>query len=102
MAEVPGTDWTGSFRPDDAGAAAPLPAAWRVLPGHVRHVFTHFPLELTVFRADVTAAMPAPAGCRWTPRLAVGEEALPNLMRKVLAHAGIEIAPLVASLGPAD
>ena len=29
----------------------------------------------------------APAGMRWTPRAALAEEALPNVMKKVLAHA---------------
>ena len=33
----------------------PLEARWQRLPGIVRHVFTHFPLELTVFLARVAA-----------------------------------------------
>ena len=53
----------------------------------MRHVFTHFPLELTVLLAKVPRGTEAPAGARWTPRNALAGEALPGLMRKVLAHA---------------
>ncbi len=35
------------------------------LPGVVRHVFTHFPLELAVFAARVPRAATAPKGARW-------------------------------------
>ncbi|GGC62702.1 A/G-specific adenine glycosylase [Chelatococcus reniformis] len=93
MAEVPGSDWTSSPNPA-AWAAAPLAARWRRLPGIVRHVFTHFPLELAVARAEVAQGTPVPAGCRWAPAASLGGEALPNLMRKVLAHAGVEVRPV--------
>jgi A/G-specific adenine glycosylase len=66
---------------------APLEARWKRLPGAVRHVFTHFPLELTVFFASVSRDTPAPEGMRFVPRGLLGEEALPGCMKKVLAHA---------------
>jgi A/G-specific adenine glycosylase len=53
----------------------------------VRHVFTHFPLELTVFVADVRRTAAAPKGARWVKIADLADEALPNVMRKVLAHA---------------
>jgi A/G-specific adenine glycosylase len=87
MTEVPGSDWTQGFRLQDAEAAAPLDAAWQRLPGTVTHVFTHFPLELTVFAADVPRATKAPQGARWVKLAEAHEEALPTVMRKVLAHA---------------
>jgi A/G-specific adenine glycosylase len=91
MTEVPNTPWTADFDADAALSAAPALARarpqWRRLPGVVSHVFTHFPLELTVYRAQVPAGIPAPEGARWTPLAALGGEALPSLMRKVLAHA---------------
>jgi A/G-specific adenine glycosylase len=52
-------------------------------------VFTHFPLELTVYAAQVSAATPAPAGMRWAPLATLAGEAFPTVMRKVLAHAGL-------------
>ena len=60
---------------------------WRRLPGVVTHTFTHFPLVLTVYRTSVGRATPAPAGTRWTQKRNLAEEALPNVMRKVIAHA---------------
>ena len=87
MAEPPGSAWEPDY---DAAAAlldAPLDARWKRLPGLVRHGFTHFPLELTVFVARVALSTPAPAGMRFTPRAALDDEPLPGLMRKVLAHA---------------
>ncbi len=62
-------------------------ANWRKLPGVVRHVFTHFPLELAVFTAEVARATPAPKGARWVKIADLPGEALPNVMRKALAHA---------------
>jgi len=50
-------------------------------------VFTHFPLELVVYAAAVPRGARAPAGARWVAIETLGDEALPNLMRKVLAHA---------------
>jgi A/G-specific adenine glycosylase len=50
-------------------------------------VFTHFPLELVVYTAEVVPQAAAPDGTRWVALAELGEEALPNLMRKVLAHA---------------
>ncbi len=87
MAEPPGSAWEPDY--DVAGALldAPLDARWKRLPGLVRHGFTHFPLELTVFAARVALSTPAPPGMRFTPRSALDEEPLPGLMRKVLAHA---------------
>lgn len=54
--------------------------------GVVTHVFTHFPLELVVYTARVAARSRAPAGMRWVPIATLHGEALPNLMRKVIAH----------------
>jgi A/G-specific adenine glycosylase len=87
MAEVPTSAWGPDYEFSRAILDAPFEARWTRLPGHVRHVFTHFPLELTVLFARVGADTPAPDGMRWTPRAALGEEPLPNLMKKVLDHA---------------
>ncbi len=92
MTEVPTTDWTHDFDADNALAAAPLlprvKMKWRCLPGVVKHVFTHFPLELTVYVTEVAASAAAPPGTRWIALTALRGEALSNLMRKVIAHGG--------------
>ena len=87
MTEPPTSAWAADYDPDGAVADAPVPAEWRQLTGIVRHTFTHFPLELTVFAGAAAMETAAPAGMRWTPRAALAEEALPNVMKKVLAHA---------------
>jgi A/G-specific adenine glycosylase len=92
MTEVPTTEWTADFDEEAAFEQAPrfsskISEKWRRLPGKVRHVFTHFPLELTVYVADVPAGRRAPAGARWTAIAELAGEALPSLMRKVLAQA---------------
>ena len=91
MTEVPTTEWQPDF--DDASALKGAPhfgsskkIAWRRTAGVVRHVFTHFPLELAVYTADVPARTAAPKGTRWVPIAELKDEALPSLMRKVVAH----------------
>jgi A/G-specific adenine glycosylase len=104
MTEVPTTEWTHDFDQRNALKAAPRLGAftqssarkprasseseiqWRRVPGIVTHVFTHFPLELVVYTAEVPASACAPEGARWVPMSELAGEALPNLMRKVLAH----------------
>jgi A/G-specific adenine glycosylase len=89
MTEVPTTAWGSDFDASTALGQAPRfasRAAWRKLPGVVRHVFTHFPLELTVYRTEIPGQAAAPGGTRWTAIARLGDEALPSLMRKVVAH----------------
>ncbi len=88
MTEVPTTEWSHDFEECGALAAAPLRRRrWQRLPGHVAHTFTHFPLQLIVYVAQVPAGAAAPGGMRWIPLAGLAGEALPNLMRKVVAHA---------------
>src|SRR5262247_2579226 len=89
MTEVPTTQWTHDF---DGGAElgprlGRVRPTWRRVRGVVTHVFTHFPLELVVYVADVPAHAAAPRGARWVRHADLRGEALPNLMRKVLSHA---------------
>lgn len=88
MTEVPVSDWLAAQ--DDKGALAQAPvirgAKWYRKTGVVTHVFTHFPLELVVYTAEVAARTRAPADMRWVKIAELADEALPNLMRKVIAH----------------
>jgi A/G-specific adenine glycosylase len=86
MTEVPTTEWTRDFDGEAAPSFAPLKATWRRLPGVVNHVFTHFPLELTVYTAEFPARTPAPEGMRWVGPGHLAEAALPSVMRKVILH----------------
>jgi A/G-specific adenine glycosylase len=89
MTEVPSTPWTHGFDEASVLAQAPLKAKWRRLPGVVEHGFTHFPLRQVVYVAKAPVSSKAPAGMRWVSRANLPGEALPNLMRKVVAHAGL-------------
>ena len=85
MTEVPTTGWTARADGETGVGAAPFPADWRRA-GSVSHVFTHFSLELAVFRADV-GAIPAPGGCWWSLPGELMGEALPTVMKKVIEAA---------------
>ena len=67
-------------------AAAPLKAKWHRALGEVTHTFTHFPLALIVYTARVARSTAAPQGTRWVRAADLANEALPNVMRKVIAH----------------
>jgi len=89
MTEVPGSDWLAAQ--DDGAARKQAPvlkgaSRWRRKTGVVSHVFTHFPLELVVYTAKVPARTRAPECMRWVPIATLAGEALPNVMRKVVAH----------------
>lgn len=87
MMEIPSTDWRGSpWSHDEACTRAPVSADWRAMNGTVRHVFTHFSLDLSVVSGAVAGDDPAgvPAGI-WVPPSEFGGLALPSVMRKVVA-----------------
>jgi A/G-specific adenine glycosylase len=93
MLEVPSTDWLPDWiAADDALAAAPVRADWWPVAGSVTHTFTHFRLELMVYRAIVPIEAEltfwaSPERCRWVGRRNLSSAALPSLMHKVIAHA---------------
>jgi A/G-specific adenine glycosylase len=89
MTEVPTSHWLAAQ--DDATALQQAPvlkgaARWHRKAGVVTHVFTHFPLQLVVYTANLAPRASAPAGMRWVPISTLKGEALPSLMRKVIAH----------------
>jgi A/G-specific adenine glycosylase len=89
MTEVPGSDWLAGQDDKAARQQAPVLSAiarWHRKAGVVTHVFTHFPLELVVYTAGVANGTRAPKGMRWVPIATLADEALPNVMRKVIAH----------------
>ncbi|MEO1194217.1 MAG: A/G-specific adenine glycosylase [Pseudomonadota bacterium] len=88
MIEVPGTPWRNQpWSEAEALSHVPGQTAWESLPGQVTHVFTHFRLTLQVWRAPQGAAYAGWGGeeaDRWVGLDALGDEALPSLMRKVV------------------
>ncbi len=93
MAEIPSTPWTDkSLPPGDPSVHAPVEAQWARKAGLVRHTFTHFHLELEVWisRVDRSQSLTAAADerrCRWVGIECLDRNALPSVMRKIVAHA---------------
>jgi A/G-specific adenine glycosylase len=87
MMEVPSTQWRDKL-PRDPASQAPLAAQWRKLHGKVEHTFTHFHLELTVLRAVTidNGELRDNGDYRWVSPQSLHAEALPTVMRKIVAH----------------
>ena len=94
MMELPSTDWREAPWPEaEALAQAPMEADWRPLAGQVRHTFTHFHFEIEVWagRSEDRDLSRAGAEARWVRLDALGDEALPSVMRKIVKHALAQI-----------
>ena len=80
MLALPTSDWRSAPWPDaEVVAAAPISAAWKPA-GEIRHVFTHFALDLRVFRAEGDWD-----GAIWTLRRDL--EAMPSVFLKAAREA---------------
>jgi A/G-specific adenine glycosylase len=92
MLEVPSTEWREGPSPGEpAQRELPVHGTWHPVPGVVVHTFTHFRLEMNVYRSLVErkiALAPAagPDRCRWVARRDLDRAALPSVMRKIIAH----------------
>lgn len=85
MAEVPSTNWSSRADGELIPAAAPFAGNWAKT-GEISHVFTHFQLELVVFRADFTQKPQVSDGW-WAPLELIHTEALPTVMKKAIEAA---------------
>jgi A/G-specific adenine glycosylase len=87
MMEVPSTEWRASeWSEAEAKKAAPVAARWRRLPGMVHHSFTHFHLEIVVL-AGKAGARGRSGGGIWVAPEALHGQALPSVMKKIIALA---------------
>lgn len=93
MMEVPSGPWAEREAAADISADAPIDAEWDRLPGAVTHTFTHFHLELTIFGALTARSESGDSGLphdtKWVSQDEIADQALPSVMRKVIAH-GLE------------
>jgi A/G-specific adenine glycosylase len=85
MMEIPSSPWR-STPPGDA-SEAPLRASWKKGAGRIEHGFTHFHLVLDIWRSleIETGEVLADGDYRWVRPEHLGREALPSLMRKIVA-----------------
>jgi A/G-specific adenine glycosylase len=92
MMEIPSTTWGDALPPlKEAMRAAPVRGDWWQVPGTIVHIFTHFRLELVVYRAIVPTDTSLtfwsdPQHCRWVKRRDLHTQALPSVMKKIIAH----------------
>lgn len=93
MTEVPSSEWKEHrAKKEIVLKSPPLKGDWWRVPGLVKHTFTHFHLELIVYRiispksANLTLFAQAER-CKWVHRDKLGDEALPSVMRKIIEHA---------------
>ena len=93
MLEVPSTPLARRTARQNGRLCEPRLSPHRGLPvaGTVVHVFTHFRLELIVYRAlvpvDASFTLWAEQDrCRWVHRRDLHAQALPSVMKKVIAH----------------
>ncbi|MBX4932206.1 A/G-specific adenine glycosylase [Rhizobium bangladeshense] len=85
MTEVPTTAWTSRLDGETSVTAAPFDAAWQAS-GTVTHVFTHFELRLSIWRAAIARALDTNDGW-WEPVTNLEAQALPTVMKKAIAAA---------------
>ncbi|VBB69859.1 A/G-specific adenine glycosylase [invertebrate metagenome] len=86
MMEVPSTPWRiEPWSLEDAAHIAPLSLSWRLLPGTVHHIFTHFQLNLRVAYGQTSRHLVTNG--LWVALEQLDAQPLPSIMRKVLIHA---------------
>jgi A/G-specific adenine glycosylase len=89
MSEVPTTDWNSNRDGETSVDAAPLSLDWRKH-NSIKHVFTHFELTLFVYSAEISTQDMANAKLAdgwWSDPEQIKNEALPNLIKKVITAA---------------
>src|SRR4029079_13871144 len=83
MMEIPSTPWDAKL---PRKIAAPMEAQWTKSRLLVEHTFTHFHLQLSVWKtATAESSLPGDGDYRWVHKSDLAHEALPSLMRKVAA-----------------
>jgi len=79
MVELPSMGWSDDDAPT---AVAAMSDEWEDLAEPVRHVFTHFRLELSVRMGCAAAAGAPPPDCFWLPVDRLAEAGLPSVIAK--------------------
>jgi len=85
MMEIPSSVWQEGKMPQltEVQRQAPAKTKWQILPGKVKHIFSHFELELAVAVGIAPKAVPG----KWVGLSRLEDEALPSVMHKIVRHA---------------
>ena len=96
MMEIPSTPWEAKLPRNVAG---PIEAEWSKVKIPVEHTFTHFHLQLSVWKTTTAEkSLPDGGDYRWVHKDELVHEALPSLMRKVVVMA-LEDRPRLRKAG---
>lgn len=85
LMEVPTSSWEEGSDVFE-NVKPPVEGDWRVISDVVKHVFTHFQLNLQVWTVQVPQSKVTCEG-QWVSFSKISQVALPTLMKKVIAHA---------------
>lgn len=87
MMEVPSSEWIQGKMPSLKAVlgGAPAKADWTLMSGFVKHIFSHFELEIGV--AVGMTKKKSSMKDTWVPISELKNEALPTVMRKILKYA---------------
>ncbi|MES0869222.1 A/G-specific adenine glycosylase [Pseudovibrio sp. SCP19] len=88
MSEPITTHWSDDAALEDL-TAAPIQAEWVRTAKDVKHTFTHFHLEMSVWQAEAPANYAEPEGYWWSAPDELEGEALPTVMKKALKAGGL-------------
>lgn len=85
MCALPTSDWhvAGDFDEQKARRQAPIQGTWHPTDMVIRHIFTHFALELKIWRA--TSAIAPETEGQWIARKRLSEMGMPSLFQKAIA-----------------
>lgn len=87
MTEVPTTAWTARIDGGTDARHAPFAADWEAA-GTITHVFTHFELRLSIYRAKIDRlSQPDTHDGWWEPVTNLDAQALPTVMKKAISQA---------------
>ena len=84
MTQVPTTQWNSRQDGSEDTSQAPISADW-INSGVAKHTFTHFHLELTIWKVNRINALPITGW--WCKKDNLSGEALPKVMQKVIEKA---------------
>ena len=85
MIEIPSSSWEVKKKSHkELIEQAPFDINWKIIPGRVRHTFTHFHLDLEIFLGTYEGK--SLKGDIWSMPHQFSDHALPTVMKKVIAH----------------
>lgn len=87
MLAFPSSGWDSK---NDTKIPESLPQKWKICPGQITHIFTHFQLLISIQRQIAPEKFQPPSGYQWISPRHFNRLALPSLMQKIAAHMNLK------------